>query len=150
MNRRSFLAWFGKGALAAALDLVDPDKLLWVPGAKTIIDFGATKRIEAPTDAQMAQLFTEQLRADRGHTHARSDVDDILNGPRDIRLDLNGVSFHFRREHGVERLVSHHSAKQLAWLGRPFLSEALRTAPPLTDIGWQLDDATGVWFREDR
>jgi hypothetical protein len=36
MNRRSFLSLLGSGALGAAAHTLDLDKLLWVPGQKTI------------------------------------------------------------------------------------------------------------------
>lgn len=36
MNRRSFLSLLGSGALGAAAHTLDLDRLLWVPGKKTI------------------------------------------------------------------------------------------------------------------
>lgn len=54
MNRRSFLTSLGTAALgAAALAIDDPDRLLWIPGAKTIVDFGATKQVVPATDAEV-------------------------------------------------------------------------------------------------
>lgn len=42
MNRRAFVRLLGLGmAATAAVAAVDPEQLLWTPGAKTIFDLGA-------------------------------------------------------------------------------------------------------------
>jgi hypothetical protein len=56
MDRRGFLRLLGLGGAAMVLD---PERLLWVPGQKTIVDFGGVRL------------------ADPGHTHTMLTIDWI-------------------------------------------------------------------------
>lgn len=65
MERRGFLkTLFGGAAAAVAGTMLDPEKLLWVPGAKTIfLPAGdiAIKNVRAATMAEQAQITGEHL-----------------------------------------------------------------------------------------
>lgn len=59
-GRRSFFKKLaGAAAAALTLEVIDPERLLWVPGKKTIIDLGATKRIIRAEDAAVAEIRRE-------------------------------------------------------------------------------------------
>lgn len=121
MHRRSFLTRLGAAAVgAAALIIDDPERLLWMPGQKTIIDFGATKQVRPATDAEVvAQARQKLVTSMRGASDLSMAAHDRslfgLDGPRDVRLDIEGSSFHF----SGEKLVSVHSAKELKLLDQP-------------------------------
>ena len=135
MNRRSFLTRLGLAAAsAAALDLVDPEKLLWVPGAKTIIDLGATKHLEAPTDAQVAKLFDTRNGFDDYEYWSKSmdrpnPLDILLAcsprydlADRDITITIGGQRFGGEPvmfKYKGDRLVSVHSEAELRRLDSP-------------------------------
>lgn len=53
-TRRGFLFEMAAATAGAAALLVDPERLLWEPGKKTIIDLGA--RVQAPTFEQILSL----------------------------------------------------------------------------------------------
>ncbi len=57
-TRRSFFkTLLGAAAGALALELPDPERLLWTPGAKTILDMGANRpALERPTLDQVVHL----------------------------------------------------------------------------------------------
>ena len=113
MNRRSFLARLGVAAVGAAAITLDPEQLLWIPGAKTIIDFGATKQVLPATDAEVVHLANVSIRNARGRDYDLMDL-----GPRDIRLTIGSVDFLYRGE----RLISQHSAEELRLLDKPFFN----------------------------
>lgn len=66
ISRRGFLGRLAAGiAASSALTLIDPEKILWVPGAKTIfLPAGdiAIKNIRLATDGEAAQLGHVMLR----------------------------------------------------------------------------------------
>lgn len=119
MNRRSFLRRLGVAASGAALLTVDdPERLLWMPGAKKIIDLGATKQVLPATDAEVTRAFAQQILASPVLTRQQREV--VLHdlppyADRDIRLDIGGTSFHYKGP----KLVSLHSAEELALLDKP-------------------------------
>lgn len=139
MNRRSFLLKLGAAAAsAAAVAALDPERLLWVPGAKTIVDLGATKPILPATDAEIVRAATTELEshltdAQRYALFTSNPTGDrhdwlkrqYLHEGRKIRLDLPNergglTSFHFERDtpDGDDRLVSVHSEAELRLLNR--------------------------------
>jgi hypothetical protein len=135
MNRRSFLKRFATATAAALATNVfdDPERLLWVPGQKTIVDLGATKQVLPATDAevidQATSIFTERGWVKRNHTDFNKLGADALmpwqKVERNIRLDIAGSdgelrSFHYKGD----KLVSTHTPEDLRLLDRP-----LRTRP---------------------
>lgn len=84
-------------ASASALALEDPERLLWEPGKKTIVDLGATTPVLQPTLEQTARLSplfvdaTQPFERDRALAPLRP-----LYMPDRYRVDLsNGDSFGF-------------------------------------------------------
>lgn len=143
MNRRNFLVRLGQAATAVAATLVvDPEQLLWTPGKKTIIDFGATKQVLPATDREVVQGFARTLLASdslspesrRAIFRAPRGFDDGLSGPRDIKLTVGGqtgdVTFHYKGAaySGADKLVSIHTPDELALLTRPFFGANGRAA----------------------
>ncbi len=61
MNRRGFLQMLGLGVAGAIVApeilLTDPERELWVPGAKTTFDLGAIKPAAMPLPANLADAF---------------------------------------------------------------------------------------------
>lgn len=130
MNRRHFLSVF---AAAAAVAAVDPERLLWTPGAKTIIDLGSTKQIvpvtddelldqmvfvkEAVSEAEFKARFLSTPDQAKWVPLRRAERGDPLNRrDRDITLTLGSTSFKYKGE----QLVSLHTEQELAMLDRPF------------------------------
>lgn len=134
MNRRSFLTRLGVAAVgAAALAVDDPERLLWTPGAKTIIDFGATKQVVPATDAEVidqAIFLAEDVPLEEfrrrfistpdqtGWVKKRflEDGDQLLRRDRDITLTIGSTNFKYQGE----QLVSLHSEAELNLLDLPF------------------------------
>lgn len=117
MNRRSFLTRLGAAAVgAAALAIEDPERLLWVPGAKTIIDLGATKQLLPATDAEVLQHAFIDTFGKIPERLARELDGAGLNGPRDITLTMGGTSYRYKGD----QLVSIHTEEELRRLGTPF------------------------------
>ena len=115
MNRRSFLTRLGVAAVGAAALTLDPERLLWIPGAKTIVDFGATKQVLPATDVEVVRLaFNRDFWEHKGRSGSLKNLMDL--GPRDIRLTIGEVDFLYKGE----RLVSPHTAAELRLLDRPF------------------------------
>lgn len=127
MNRRSFLTRLGVAAVGAAALAVDPERLLWVPGAKTIIDFGATKQVLPATDAEVIQSATQKLLArsegaaeHRAFLRHRDQIERENHWKgRDVRLDIavggGMTSFHY----SDDKLVSLHTEEELKLLDKP-------------------------------
>lgn len=57
MNRRRFLSLFGAAAAGAVLD---PERLLWVPGAKTIVLPPAGGWIVSPTPIMLGEVYASR------------------------------------------------------------------------------------------
>lgn len=152
MNRRSFLTRLGAAAIGAAAASVDPERLLWVPGAKTIVDFGATKQVLPATDDDMIRQatrsilsspdspFAKALDAQKRYNDLRSAELETLKyaQPREIKLEI-------ATEHGLrafrfdekDKLIGVYSPEDLALLERPLSGvprgEILRRFSDMTD-----------------
>ena len=128
MNRRSFLTRLGAAAVgAAALAIDDPERLLWTPGKKTIVDFGATKQVLPATDAEITKLATEKLLASDHLTdaarYALTSGRFGLDGPRDIRLDVKDGSQRGSFKFKDDKLVSLHSEAELKLLDATWFNQ---------------------------
>lgn len=117
MNRRSFLTRLGAAAVGAAALSIDPEQLLWVPGAKRIIDFGSTKQVLPATDIEVVSLARAVIEAQQDYNKRRSRELDLMDlGPRDITLTIGATSFKYQGD----QLVSLHSEEDLKLLDLPF------------------------------
>lgn len=127
MNRRAFLTRLGLAtASAAAVAALDPEQLLWVPGAKTIIDLGATKPIVPATDAEVLALHdtgngfkdAEYWYKQQRYASKENPLDDYAN--RHIRVDVRErggqiVSAYYKGD----KLISRHTPEELRLLEKP-------------------------------
>lgn len=133
MNRRAFLVRLGQAAAAVAATTVidDPERLLWTPGKKTIIDLGATKQVLPVTDNELIDLETRILQSGKAISMlfdvpparpewARDALMPWQKVERDIRVDIlargDVKSFRFKGD----KLVSSHSEADLRLLVKPF------------------------------
>lgn len=154
MNRRSFLRTLGLGAVAAtipagALKLFeDPERALWVPGQKTIIDLGATVQVLPATDEEILRDATRKLLSNPNlngfdDRRLRRNLRE-LDRERHVKVEIMGPNglrpFHYEGD----KLVGVYSESDLALLHRPMLSdrEARRRAARERIMGGGYDIST--------
>lgn len=129
-TRRGFLKWFA-GATAAAVSLatadvsaiatgeVDVEKLLWVPGQKTIVDLGArpiilAEAVRPATDAEVADITGQRLLR-------------IVHRPWTHSIQTNAAPYEPKRRHGDE-LITVMSEKEFARVGHVAFENSTVTA----------------------
>lgn len=130
MDRRSFLVRLAAAAAGvAAIGLVDPERLLWTPGAKKILDLGAGRQVVPATDTEVLDLAsihraspfdlrTALATARPVHHEHRLDL-----GPRDIRLEIFDSERQELRafRYKDDRLVGRYVKADLELLQQPFV-----------------------------
>ena len=69
MDRRAFLRTLTRAAIGAAVtgSVLDPEKALWIPGQRTIIDLGAGRAPISPHLVTMRMITAEALRVLKGN-----------------------------------------------------------------------------------
>lgn len=148
MNRRSFLVRLGQAATAAAAaaEFLDPERLLWTPGQKTIVDFGATKQVLPATDAEVISHARNELLFAQGGRHRIATAEDLMpwqKVERDLRLDIPGEDGQLRSfTYRGDQLVGVYSESDLRLLDKPFGPRPTGTprAGRRRDTNWSLID----------
>jgi hypothetical protein len=127
LNRRSFLARLATAAAGvASIGLIDPEQLLWTPGAKTIIDLGATRQVLPATDSEVVKLASQfdqrlaELSAD--DVRGLREMEKFVDGPRHMKLEIFDPERQQLRafKFSGDQLVGRYTPADLALLDTPF------------------------------
>lgn len=104
IDRRGFLKRIAAATAAAAVLEIDPEKLLWVPGKKTIVDLGAAKTVAAPTLQEVAAVQA-QVRIDPENLKFSWDEAKWAVQPLDRMYAPHRYTLTVSGEHGPETLI---------------------------------------------
>lgn len=126
-SRRGFLKKLAAAAAGAlALEVPDPERLLWVPGQKTIIDLGAAKPLERPTNEDVfhfSELFDPSKWSPDEYRAARNQIRErpIYMPDRFVLATADGRSASFDSDfnltvlngrHATDREKAEHAARR--------------------------------------